>query len=311
MRLYFSFVTGIAGWIGVSFYDFCSPRPPGVARKALVLAMLFLSYGVNQVINDYFGREEDRINAPRRPMITGELDPRRALGLSAVLLLGVGIGSWFLNPWALVPAAAGILLNILYDYAKSQSLLGNVVFGLSIAMCTAYGFIASGPLLDGPFFTSNRTCVFILVALLNGLMTYFTYFKDYHGDRLAGRRTFIVKYGLRTARAAGVAGAFLPTLAFLCFHVAGWLPMRDVLFRRDFVYCGVLTLFLQLWTAVLYARHPIGERTYFSLVTNVRACVAGEVALIAIFNGTLALYLLSASYVGIGFLFDLYKDARA
>ncbi len=47
------------------------------------------------------------------------------------------------------------------------------------------------------------------------------------------------------------------------------------------------------------------------LVTNFRACVAGQVALIAIFNGTLALYLLLASYVFIGFLFDLYRDPRA
>jgi geranylgeranylglycerol-phosphate geranylgeranyltransferase len=72
-----------------------------------------------------------------------------------------------------------------------------------------------------------------------------------------------------------------------------------------------MTLFLQVWTAVLFFRHPTGERTYFSLVTNVRACVAGQIALIAIFNGTLALYLFSASYVLIGFLFELYRDARA
>ena len=73
----------------------------------------------------------------------------------------------------------------------------------------------------------------------------------------------------------------------------------------------MITVFLQFWTAVLFLRHPAGERTYFSLVTNVRACVAGQIALIAIFNGTLALYLLSASYVFIGFLFDLHQDARS
>jgi geranylgeranylglycerol-phosphate geranylgeranyltransferase len=66
-----------------------------------------------------------------------------------------------------------------------------------------------------------------------------------------------------------------------------------------------------VWTAILFFRHPVGERTYFSLVTNIRACVAGQVTLIAIFNGTLALYLFAASYVFIGFLFDLHKDARA
>jgi hypothetical protein len=73
----------------------------------------------------------------------------------------------------------------------------------------------------------------------------------------------------------------------------------------------MITIFLQLWTAALFFFHAEGERTYFNLATNIRACVAGQVTLIAIFNGTLALYLLSASYVFVGFLFDLYKDAKA
>ena len=48
-----------------------------------------------------------------------------------------------------------------------------------------------------------------------------------------------------------------------------------------------MTIFLQVWTAILYFTCPVGKRTYFNLVTNIRACVAGQVTLIAIFNGTL------------------------
>lgn len=151
----------------------------------------------------------------------------------------------------------------------------------------------------------------VLVAILNGLMTYYTYFKDYKGDRRAGKRTFVVKYGLNAARYAGILGAFLPTFAFLICHYMEWLPMRDILFKEHFIFCGVMTVFLQIWTAVLFFRHPVGEGTYFGLVTNIRACVAGQIAIIAMFNGTLALYLFCASYVLIGFLFDLYKDTRA
>jgi len=310
MRLYYAFITGIAGWIGVSFYHFCRPEDVDYWRSAAILAMLFLGWGINQIINDYLGLAEDRINAPNRPMVTGELQPQAALIVSAVLLAVVVIVSYAFSPWSIVPVLVGVLLNVLYEYAKAWSLWGNVVFGLSIAMCTAYGFLAAGPLPD-PVFTSNRVCGFVLVALLNGLMTYYTYFKDYKGDLRAGKRTFVVRHGLRTARYAGVVGAFLPTIVFFAFHFLGWLPLHDVLFQDQFVFCGIMTVFLQLWTAVLFFRHPVGERTYFSLATNIRACVAGQVTLIAIFNGTLALYLLSASYVFIGFLFDLYKDARA
>ena len=310
MRLYYAFITGIAGWIGVSFYNFCMPEYIDYPRSIMILLVLFLSWGINQIINDYLGLPEDRINAPNRPMVTGELHPEGALITSVILLFLMTAVSYFLNPWAVIPVVAGVLLNVLYEYAKAWSLAGNVTFGLSIAMCTAYGFLACGPLPD-PLFTSNRISAFILVALLNALMTYYTYFKDYIGDAAAGKHTFIVKHGLKTARYAGVFGAFLPTLTFFFFHFMGWLPIGDILFKRDFIFCGTMTFFLQLWTAVLFFRHPVGEKTYFSLVTNIRACVAGQITLIAVFNGTLALYLFSASYVFIGLLFNLYKDSKA
>ncbi len=310
MRLYYAFVTGIAGWIGVSFYTFLVPGQSGARRNILILVLLFLSWGVNQIINDYLGLPEDRINAPNRPMVTGELHAEYALSVSILLLCCVAGISWVLNPWSVVPIILGVLLNVLYEYAKAWSLTGNLIFGLSIAMCTIFGFLAAGP-VPLPAFTTNRISVFILVTVMNGLMTYFTYFKDYAGDKAAGKRTFIVKYGINAARVAGVLGSFLPTLLFFFFVRIDWIPRNEIIYAHDFVFCGVMTVFLQFWTAVLYYKHPYGARTYFSLVTNIRACVAGQVTLIAIFNGPLALYLFAASYVFIGFLFDLYKDAKS
>ena len=55
MRLYYAFVTGIAGWLGVSFYNFCMPDNFNYTRSGIILVMLFLSWGVNQIINDYLG----------------------------------------------------------------------------------------------------------------------------------------------------------------------------------------------------------------------------------------------------------------
>lgn len=89
MRLYYAFVTGIAGWVGVSFYHWLMPGQAGFVRSSLILAMLFLSWGINQIFNDYLGLREDRINAPNRPMVTGELNAKAALWLSTALLAGV------------------------------------------------------------------------------------------------------------------------------------------------------------------------------------------------------------------------------
>lgn len=310
MRLYYTFVTGIAGWVGVSFYQFKSPEEFSVARSILVLMLLFLSWGINQIVNDYLGMKEDRINAPNRPMVSGELSIRPAMFVTVVLLIFMLTITWFLNPWALIPAIAGILLNVVYEYAKAFSLLANIVFGVMISMCTIYGFLAAGPLLD-PVFTTSRFTVVALVAIMNGLMTYYTYFKDYRGDRRAGKKTFIVKYGLNVGRHVGIVGAFISAIALVFFIMIDWLPTNVILHKEEFVFCCLITLFLQCWTAYLFFSNPVGDKTYYSLAINIRACVAGQIALIAIFNGTLALYLLIVSYILIGIFFNQHKDAKA
>lgn len=310
MRLYYAFVTGISGWVGVSFYHYLQPGHVQYLRSAFILLVLFLSWGVNQIFNDFLGLAEDRINAPHRPMVTGELALKPALCLSSLLLLSICIVSYFLNPWSVLPVIIGVLLNLLYEYAKAWSLWGNLVFGLSIAMCAVYGYLAAGP-LPTPVVTPGRVAIFLLLVLLNALMTFYTYFKDYEGDRAAGKRTFIVRHGLQTAGKAGIMGAFIPMLAFMIFMLFGWLPgvrLREPLL---FAFCAGIASCLLLWTAWLFYRYPEGERTYSNLAMNIRACVAGQCALIALVNGWLALGLLVVSYPLIGLLFRFHRDAKA
>ncbi|MDD4503920.1 MAG: UbiA family prenyltransferase, partial [Clostridiaceae bacterium] len=191
MRLYYAFITGIAGWLGVSFYNVQSVST--TEKKMVILTFLFLGWGINQIFNDYLGLREDSINAPYRPMVTGELNAIAALWVSVLLLVGVGCITWFyLEPIALIPMLLGVVLNIVYEYAKGYGILGNIVFGVMIGTCTAYGFLASGPARH-PIFTADRVAVIFLVCLMNSLMTYYTYFKDYEGDKAAGKNTIVVK----------------------------------------------------------------------------------------------------------------------
>lgn len=315
MRLYYAFVTGIAGWIGVAFYDFLAKSPvptvelaPTPGKKALILGILFLSWGINQIINDYLGLREDRVNAPHRPMVTGELNPRSALTLTIILLtLSLLTTTIYLEPLALFPAILGILLNIIYEYAKAYGVWGNVVFGLMISTCTAYGFLAAGP-TTAPYFTYSRVSVLILVAVMNGLMTFYTYFKDVEGDQAAGKRTIIVRWGLEKSRYLAVLLALLPAGVFLLFYLSHFIeaPIHGI-----FWILAGLTLFLELWTGILYFKNPRGERTYYSLAANFRACICGQATLIALFNTELALILFLVSYVFVGFLFDLHTDPKS
>lgn len=310
MRLYYAFITGISGWVGVAFYQFLKEDDITTSRSVVVLAILFLSWGTNQIVNDYLGLEEDRVNAPNRPMVTGALNIKAALLLSSILLTFALIVSYNLNPWATIPLILGVLLNIIYEYAKAFSLLGNLIFGIMLAMCPIFGFLASGQ-IEGSLFTLNRFAVLIMIVLINAIMTYYTYFKDYTGDKAASKKTFVVKYGLKVSKYIGIAWAFLPAAIFYLFIKLNWMPWEYIIYKQEFVFCAVITFFLQLWTSVLYFKYPYGEKTYFSLVSNFRACCAAQCTLIAIFNGTLALYLLIISYIFIGFFFEFYKDAKS
>jgi geranylgeranylglycerol-phosphate geranylgeranyltransferase len=314
MRLYYAFVTGIAGWLGVAFYDHIATDYhtveifPPFEKKCLILVILFLSWGINQIINDYLGLKEDRINAPDRPMVTGELNAQHALFLSSALILGTALVTWFyLEPIALIPFFLGIILNIIYEQVKSYGILGNITFGLMITMCSAFGFLAAGP-TQAPYFTSSRISVLLVLLIMNGLMTFYTYFKDYEGDKAAGKNTIVVHYGLGKSRILAITFSFFPTLIFVFIYLSGFI---DALITNAFIILGLLTLYLQVWTGILYYKNPKGKLTYRSLVVNFRACTCGQATLIALFNKELATMLFLVSYIVIGFLFNLHQNHKA
>lgn len=323
MRLYYSFVTGIAGWIGVAFYQYVAnsegPRgtsniartieePTPVDKQLIILAILFLAWGINQIVNDFLGYKEDKINAPDRPMVTGELPRNKALAVSIILMIIILIITWvYLEPIAIFPLVAGALLNVVYEYAKGHGIWGNITFGVMISMCGLFGFWASGPM--ELYMTKSRLSALVFIAVINGLMTYYTYFKDYTGDKLAGKRTIVVKFGLEKNKYISIAASFLPSILFLAAYYG--FEAFEIKLNPTFIILGFMTLFLQIWTGVLYYKNPKGEMTYYSMVTNFRACTCGQATIISLFNPQLGLILFMMSYVFIGFLFNLNTNIKA
>lgn len=323
MRLYYSFVTGIAGLVGLLYYQYVAnsqgfvalsniPRtsevPTSATKMTLIMLILFLAWGINQIFNDYLGLEEDRLNAPDRPMVTGELNPYYAMLLSGLLMLVAVTASWFfLEKESVIPLIAGALLNVVYEYAKGYGICGNIVFGLMISACAMFGFMAAGP-SEYTLITPARITMLLYIALINALMTYYTYFKDYEGDKAAGKRTLIVKYGLDKSRIISIIGAFLPSIVFiLSYFVFNLWPIE---LNNIFILLGILTIVLQFWTGYLFYKNPVGEMTYFSLSMNFRACTCCEATIIALFNPALSIILFFSAYYFIGFLFNFHVNNK-
>jgi geranylgeranylglycerol-phosphate geranylgeranyltransferase len=323
MRLYYSFITGIAGLLGLSYYQFVAEAQDVIAlsnirrtvefqtpptKSLIILCILFMAWGINQIINDYLGLKEDRINAPARPMVTGELNPVAALTVSAILMIVALLTTWFyLEKAAVIPLIIGVLLNIVYEYAKGYGLWGNVVFGIMISTCGMYGFMAAGP-SETSIWTPARISMLIYIAMINGLMTFYTYFKDYEGDKASGKKTIIVRYGLERSKYLSILGSFLPTVVFVVMYFGfnAWpIPLNGI-----FLLLAALTVCLQVWTGYLFYKNPKGEMTYYSLSFDFRSCACCEAALMALFNPVLGIVFFFLTYMFIGFLFNFHINRQ-
>ncbi|GHU17372.1 hypothetical protein FACS189472_04160 [Alphaproteobacteria bacterium] len=183
------------------------------SSKAILMLFLFLSWGVNQIINDYINLEEDRINAPNRPMVTGALPANIALAISASAICVIIIYSLCVNAISVIPIIAGVVMNIVYSHAKAYGIVGNLTFGISISCCAWYAYVLLGGGIIS-FFT-NHWMIWLILVVLNMIMTYFTYFKDLEGDKAAGKNTLIVKYGRKKASRIGFVIGFIPFVIFM------------------------------------------------------------------------------------------------
>ncbi len=302
MRLYYAPVTGLAGWVGVAAYTQLAAT--GVGRQAVVVALLFATWGVNQIINDWLGLREDRLNAPHRPMVSGALAVKPALAVTVVLLALTCVVAWRLNPWSLLPAVAGIALNVVYEFAKGRPLAGPLVFGVMLVMCPVFGFLACGPWPEG--FCPSRIywSVLLFIAAANAVMTFFTYFKDEAGDRMAGKQTCVVRYGRDASRQIGVA---------LAIGMAVWIS--GFVWRVNqtpwFVALAMCAAAMQLETAWQFFRDREGRKSVALAGHGFAACLLADALALGLMRPEFALWVGLATVAFCATMFVRHGDSKS
>lgn len=141
-------------------------------------------------LNDYFNVEEDRVNAPDRPLVRGDISKSEALALSlAAVTLGLTL-PWY--PVRLPVESTALLYSVVaLDLAYNALLkrcgpLGNVAVALSTAAPFAYGALIVAPWREVPL----RLWAFSLIAFLAALSREIVKdVIDMPGDLAAGIRT--------------------------------------------------------------------------------------------------------------------------
>ena len=297
MRPYLFFATGIAGWLGIVF----SGTEVNILKKFLILVLLFASWGINQIVNDYLGMKEDRINAPDRPMVSGELNVKYALIITFVLFVVGAVISYLLNPYALIVYLIGYIFNILYEYLKAVPFLGNVWFGILLSVCPFYGALAvSRQSLSMVLKNKDLVFVSLFVALMFSTMTFFTYYKDYNGDKKAGKKTLVVLLSPEKARWLNFPMAFIPyTVLFIILNSKLWLPDINV----HFIVLNGISFLLIFYTAFLLFRYPEGEKSAGGLKWNFSGTVLFETSFLALVNPFLAIVLFVMGFLFVYYLF--------
>ena len=301
MRPYLFFVSGMAGCLGIVF----SGAPPSVGRITSILSVVFLGWGVNQVINDLLGLKEDRINAPHRPLVTGALPVNAAIIIS-ILLFGLGgFVTYTLNTQALILYFLVFILNVIYEYSKSIPLLGNVVFGLLLVPCVYYGAMCMNKKGLEILWDKKLLLLALAIILMSITMAFFTYYKDYVGDKNAGKKTIIVQLSPQRAKYLNFLVSSLPfTIILFLLSSPVWRESINFYF---FIFMALSFVILQ-YTALLLFKKPQGSDTYYSLKWNFRGAVLFETSFIALVNPLMAGILYVVNFILVGFLFSLHKD---
>ncbi|WP_267639260.1 geranylgeranylglycerol-phosphate geranylgeranyltransferase [Haloarchaeobius amylolyticus] len=176
-------------------------------RTAAAAVTTVLAAGGGNVINDYFDRDIDRINAPDRPIPRGAVSPRGALVFSVVLF---GVAAAF--ALVLPPLAIGIaVFNLVALWVYTEWFKGTPGFGnLLVAYLGGSTFLFGGAAVGNP---AASATLFALAALSTVSREIIKDVEDIEGDREEGLRTLPLAIGERRALVLATGALVVAVLA--------------------------------------------------------------------------------------------------
>lgn len=202
MRPLNCFMMGLAVIVGAALAD-----PTGISGAWLSMIYGFMTgftlTAASMAINDYYDREIDAINEPKRPIPSGLIKPREALLFASILTIIGFVASYLTNttyPLCLVTAIVAWLIFTTYTtVGKRSGLPGNFLVSACVAIPFIYGSIAIATGLE------LNVLLFASIAFLSNTGREITKgIVDVEGDKVQNVRTLAVRYGGGKAAAAAV-----------------------------------------------------------------------------------------------------------
>jgi len=182
---------------------------PDVAT--LIFLTVFLITGGGNAVNDYYDREIDAVNRPKRPIPSGRMSARAAFYYSLALFAAGCICAGLVNQFCLAVAAFNSVLLFLYARnLKATPLAGNI----TVAFLTGSTFLFGGAAAGAAGLLANEI-PFLLSFLVSMSREIAKDIEDMAGDRTGGARTLPILAGERAS--AALAAAFALAAVVLGF----------------------------------------------------------------------------------------------
>ncbi len=192
---------------------------PVVVAKCLVYFWLYI-YTFN-LSNQLTGIEEDRLNKPERPLVTGLVTPRGAwwrLAIVTALFIAAGAALGVLW-WTLLWIAAWVFHDHLGGARRFWGKNAAMVAGTIAQLAAAWQIVTP---LSRPAWTW-----ILAIAVPLGVLVSLQDLRDVRGDIAIGRRTAVTVFGDRTCRYlfAGAFALYPFGLYALLYRHSGWPAM--------------------------------------------------------------------------------------
>jgi len=196
----------------------------GNGLPVCLLVSTMLATAAGNVINDWFDRDIDSVNKPRRPIPSGGVRPRAAMTLYIVLLAALAACAARLPaPQAAWIAAWAVLLHLYSWKAKRVYLAGNLLVAAVVSSAFPLGAYAAG---DAP--AGLVPAAFTFFFVLGRELVKDT--EDLAGDRRFGARTVPVVSGPGAALTLAAAifallAAAIPSPYFMGIYGKAYLAV--------------------------------------------------------------------------------------
>lgn len=219
------------------------------------------------VINDVMDMEIDRINKPKRPLVSGALTAQEArwywLALSA---LGIFAAAWISLLHLMIAVSSTAILYAYSASFKHIALLGNVVVSAIVSLGLIYAALAVGdlyalwfPVMFCFFFNLGR-------EILKDL-------EDAEGDKAGGANTLPIKIGATNA-------LYVFSFIYLSVVALSLLPYFQGIYGKWYLLCVTLTTDAMMLYAVARAWQAQTKENFYKLNSLLKwAMLTGIIAI--------------------------------